>query len=201
MIDAQVNSLVGRAIRPGAEAAGWGHLLQLLTRPRQRGPLLDEEGQPLSPQLQLATWRCLLALDPKSAVARLWLPRFGDFQREHPGLEGLLEVAARMHLVAESKEALQWSEQWALASSRDPAARFCRMQVRLREQQLAGAQDDAIACIQSAIEPQRALRDIVEWMGQLTQVLSPPRNEGLLQMVESFRSMLGKELPDFRGGK
>ena len=75
------------------------------------------------------------------------------------------------------------------------------MQARLRQQQLAGAQDDAIACIQSAIEPQRALRDIVEWMGQLTQVLSPPRNEGLLQMVESFRSMLGKELPDFRGGK
>ena len=201
MIDAQVGNLVERAIRPGAEAAGWGHLLQLLTRPRQRGPLLDQQQQPLSPQLQLATWRCLLALDPKSAVARLWLPRFGDFQRENPGLEGLLEAAARMHLLAESKEALQWSEQWALASSRDPAARFCRMQARLRQQQLAGAQDDAIACIQSAIEPQRALRDIVDWMGRLTTTAAPPGSEGLFQMVESFRSMLGKDLPDFRGGK
>ncbi|MCK5944156.1 MAG: hypothetical protein KAI24_19375, partial [Planctomycetes bacterium] len=193
--------LIAESAYPGSAMHGWRHLLQLLSRPRQRGPLVDENAQPLPPELQLATWRCLLALQPKGALLKLWLGRFEEFHREHAGLPGLLELAARMHLLAGSPEARTWADRWIAAADQDPAARLCRMQVLLLEGALPEAQDDAIAAVQNAIEPERALRDVVDVLVRHSETAAPGVAEGMQLMVRSFRSLLETGVPRFGGGR
>ena len=191
---------VQSAVRPGAAMSGWRHLLQLLLRPRQRGPLLGDEQRPLSAELQLATWRCLLALEPDPEPVQLWLDRFDEFRRAHTGLEGLLEVAARMHLTAGSSDAARFADQWVADAGGDPAARLCRMKVRLIEGELAEAQDDAIAAVQGAISPDDALRDVIELLEDHARQAPPGVVEGLKVMTQQFRELAQLGLPEF-GGK
>ena len=176
-------------------------MLQLLSRPRQRGPLLDEAKQPLSPELQLATWRCLLSLKPKAELVELWLPRFDDFQRDNSGLNGVLEVAARMHLMAGSSEARAWSDRWVAAAGGDPAARICRMQVRLLSGEVPQAQDDAIVAVQAAIEPERALRNVLKLVDGYADRPDFSAADGARSMANTFRDLLQKGLPQFGGGR
>lgn len=190
-----------RSVHPSAAMNGWRHLLQLLSRPRQRGPLLDGEQQPLQPEVQLATWQCLLALEPRGALVKLWLGRFEEFRREHSGLPGILEVAAKLHLMANSSEARTWADRWIAFAGDDPDARLCRMQVLLMQEQLAEAQDDAIAAVQGAIEPEQALRDVIAMLNRSSERAAPGVAEGIQLMAQSFRTLLEAGVPHFGGGR
>ena len=141
----------------------------------------------------------MLALRPGSAPVQLWLERFDEFRRAHRGLPGLLEVAARIHLLAGSPQALGLADQWVAAAGGDPAARLCRMEVRLIEGQLAAARDDAIAAVQGAIEPDAALRDVVALLGRSAQQAAPGVAEGLKLMRQQFLELQQAGLPTFGG--
>lgn|GEM_PF-3066274 len=189
MITAPLASGVQNAVRPGAPMSGWRHVLQLLLRPGQRGPLLGEDQQPLSPELQLATWRCLLTLEPRAALVNLWLDRFDEFRRDHPGLRGVLEVAARMHLRADSTEAAAWAARWVVDAGDDPAALLCRMQVRLQNGELDGAQDDAIAAVQAATEPAAALDDVLSLLRGFARRAPAALADGVARMAAEFQAL------------
>jgi predicted Ser/Thr protein kinase len=197
----QLAGSISGTVHPSASLHGWRHLLQLLSRPRQRGPLLDPQQQPLLPDVQLATWRCLLALQPKEALVKLWLGRFEEFRREHSGMPGLVEVAARMHLMANSPEARAWADRWIALAGGDPDARLCRMQVLLLADDLPAAQDDAIAAVQGAIEPEQAMRDVIATLNRYAQQAAPGVAEGIQLMAQSFRSLLDAGVPHFGGGR
>jgi len=192
---------VATTVHPSAAMHGWRHLLQLLARPRQRGPLLDAQQQPLRPDIQLATWRCLIALKPRGTLVKLWLGRFEEFRREHSGMPGIVEVAARMHLMARSSEARAWADRWIATADGDPAARLCRMQVLLLADALPEAQDDAIAAVQGAIEPEQAMRDVISVLQQHSRTAAPGVAEGILLMAQSFATLLEAGVPHFGGGR
>lgn len=189
MITAPLAAGVQNAVRASAPMSGWRHVLQLLLRPGQRGPLLSQDQQPLSPELQLATWRCLLHLEPRAALVDLWLDRFDEFRRDHPGLAGVLEVAARMHLRAGSRDAGAWADRWVVDTGDDPAALLCRMQVRLQAGELDGARDDAIAAVQAATEPAQALEDVLALLVDYARVAPSVLATGLEEMTAQFRSL------------
>ncbi|MEC8253608.1 MAG: serine/threonine-protein kinase [Planctomycetota bacterium] len=200
-ITSPLASGVESAVRPGAAMNGWRFLPQLISRPGQRGPLLDQRQEPLSAELQLATWRCLLALEPKSALIQLWLGRFDEFRSENPGLRGVIEVAARMHLLAASDEARFWADRWVATAGRDPAALLCRMQVNLVEGLLPAAQDDAIAAVQRAIEPTQALRQVIQLVEEQVARAAPGAAAGMAEMAASFRDLLAGRASAAKGGR
>ncbi len=193
--------LVTMSCAPDAELHGWRHFLQLVSRPRQRGPLTDELDQPLSPSMQLATWERLATLAPDTALVQLWLGRFEDFRRAHAGLPGLVALTARLHLMAASPDARAWAEQWIAESGGEPAARLCRMRALLLEDEIEAAQDDAIAAVQAAIEPEQALRDVIAALDRRAGSATPQAAAALQLMVEGFRAALNAGLPDFGGGR
>ena len=189
MITAPLASGIQNAVRPSAPMSGWRHVLQLLLRPGQRGPLRSADQQPLSPELQLATWRCLLALEPRAALVDLWLGRFDEFRRDHPGLDGVLEVAARMHLRAGSEDAASWADRWVFDTGDDPAALLCRMQVRLQAGELEAARDDAIAAVQAATEPGDALDDVLRRLGEFAQRAPAALAVAVREMTAQFAQL------------
>lgn len=200
-ITSPLASGVHSAVRPGAAMNGWRYLPQLISRPGQRGPLLDERQKPLSPELQLATWRRLLALEPKAALVQLWLGRFDEFRRENPGLRGVLELAARMHLLAASDQARIWADRWVATDGRDPAALLCRMQVNLLEGSLPEAQDDAIVAVQRAIEPDQAMRQVIQLIEEQVARAAPGASEAMKVMGRRFRDLLGEREPAQGSGR
>ncbi len=193
--------LVTISCAPAAQLHGWRHLLQLVSRPRQRGPLTDELDRPLPPSMQLAAWQRLASLAPDGALVQLWLGRFEDFRRAHAGLPGLVALAAKLHLIAESPGARGWAEQWIVESGGEPAARLCRMRALLLEDQLEAAQDDAIAAVQGAIDPEHVLSDVIRLLDQRARRAAPEVASALQRMVEGFRAALDAGLPDFEGAR
>ena len=163
-----LRSFVGQRARdielsahPEAPLQGWRHLLHLLADPRQRGLLLDDQQRALPPTMQLAAWRSFVTLQPSSTLANLWLIRFKEFHNLNPGLPGLLEVAARMHALANSEEAIAWADRWVIEADGDPAALLCRMQVLLKLDRIPEATDDATVAVQNAFNKKQALERVL----------------------------------------
>lgn len=183
---------IEQSAHPDAALQGWRHMLQLLTQPRQKGPLLnrDSEQLPLSPSMQLAAWRSLVTLQPRLALVKLWLGRFEEFHRDHPGLPGALEVAARMHLLAESVDALRWADRWVVEAEGDPAAQLCRMQVLLRLGRRQEATDDAMVAVQNSLDSEATLRRIVDLIAAAVRGAAAGQEEGLRAMAQQFRDLL-----------
>ena len=185
---------IQKAAHPESELQGWRHLLQLLSQARKRGPLLDEQQRALPPAMQLAAWRALVTLQPAPNLAKLWLGRFKEFLSIYPGLPGVLDVAARMHLLAESNEAEQWASRWVIEEGSDPDARLCRMAVLLRQGKVSEAVDDGMVAVEHSLDADTALQKIVRLAGEAASVAEPGSHEGLRAMASSFQRLIGTGL-------
>jgi serine/threonine protein kinase len=186
----QASQAIQRAADPESSLQGWRHLLQLVTPPSQRGPLLDERQRPLLPAVQLSAWRALISLRPTSTLTKLWLDRFREFYRLHPGEPGVVEVAALMHSLAESTEALDWASLWVVEADGDPDAFMCRLKVLIRMGRLSEARDDAIVIAQNSPNRVPAMLRIVAELRDAAQAAGPATAEGLMLMASQFHELV-----------
>ena len=189
------------AVHPNSELHGWRHLLQLLAQPRQRGPLLSEDQRALPPVMQLAAWRALVALNPTPNLTRLWMKRFEEFVTIYPGLPGVVAVAARMHLLAESSEAQQWAKRWVLEEAGDPSAQLCQMQLLLGQGRVAEATDAAMVAVQNSPDREIVLRQIVRAVGLVAKTADGSRAEALVRMAAGFQRLVGAQSVRDGGGR
>ena len=186
----QASQAIQQAAHPESSLQGWRHVLQLITPPSQRGPLLDEQQRPLLPAVQLSAWSALLSLRPTSTLMKLWLDRFREFHRLHPGEPGIVEVAARMHSLAESSEALQWASLWVVDADGDPDAYMCRLKVLVRQGRLSEARDDAVVIAQNSPDRVSAMLRIVAELRDAAKAVEPDTAEGLTIMATQFQSLI-----------
>ncbi|MEZ6037114.1 MAG: serine/threonine-protein kinase [Planctomycetota bacterium] len=186
----QAGKTIAATAHDGSPLQGWRHLLQLLLQPRQRGPLLDGAQEPLSPSMQLAAWRCLLQLEPRRELVQLWLPRFEELLRRHPGLDGITSVAATMYLLAGRAEARAWADRWIVEAGGDPAAQLCRMRARLMEGDIEQARDDAMVAVQQSLSPDVTLGAVVRLCLDCARELDVGASEGARLMAQQFRLLL-----------
>lgn len=192
---------IQKAAHPESELQGWRHLLQLMLQARQRGPLLDDQQRALPPRMQLAAWRALVSLQPPVNLARLWLGRFDEFVTIYSGLPGVLDVAARMHQLADSADAEEWVNRWVVAAQGDPDALLCRMEVRLRLGKMAEATDDAMVAVQNSLDKDSTLRRIVAAVGKAAKTADGGSFEGLRAMAQGFQRLIGAGLSEVRDGR
>lgn len=151
--------------------------------------------------MQLAAWRALVILEPAPNLAKLWLGRFREFLSIYPGLPGVLDVAARMHLLAESSEAEEWANRWVVEAGTDPSARLCRMAVLLRQGKVSEAVDDGMVAVEHSLDADTALRQIVRLAGEAASVADPGSHDGLRAMASSFQRLIGTGLSGVGGGR
>jgi hypothetical protein len=181
--------LIERSVHPESPLQGWWSVLSVLEQPTQRGGMLDRQGNPLSPALQLATWDDLLRLAPKREKLKLWLPRFEELRRNHPGLRGMLSVAARMHLLAGSPDAGKCVREWIVEAEGDPEAQLCRMRLLLRGGALEEARDDAMVAVQESVARAETLREVIRICEDSQGELDPGAAEGVRLMVKQFHAL------------
>ena len=190
---------IDAAVHPGSPLQGWRAVVQMLRDPTRKGPLVDRDQQPLSPAMQRAAWDDFVRLQPAREKMLLWLPRFEEFRRNHPGLSGLARTAAQLHLLAGSGEALAHANAWVIEADGDPRAQLCRMQCQLRLGALAEARDDAIVAVQSSIMPQAALADVVRLCQDCAPWLQGADLEGLRILTQQFRGLLDRGIAPHGG--
>ncbi|MBZ0153129.1 MAG: serine/threonine protein kinase [Planctomycetes bacterium] len=181
---------LGNAVHAESPLQGWRAVLQLLLQSRPRGPLVDRDQQPLAPSLQLAAWDDLLSLSPTRDMMRLWLARFEELRLNHPGLPGLARVAARVHALARSDEALALAQQWLLEADGDPEAQLCRMGVLLRAGRVGEAMDDAMVAVQSSVVPTATLREVVRTCNEVLAETPAAAATPVRGLAERFRALL-----------
>ncbi|MGK0349575.1 MAG: serine/threonine protein kinase [Planctomycetota bacterium] len=186
----QASKAIQLAAHPESALQGWRHLLQLVTPPSQRGPLVDEQQRPLPPAVQLSAWRALVSLRPTSMLTNLWLDRFNEFRRLHPGEPGIAAVGARLHSLAKSPDALRWASDWVIVADGDPDAFMSRLKVLARMDRLQEARDDAIVIAQSSPNQIPAMQRIVEAFQSAAQDAGPTAAEGLMLMVNQFQTLI-----------
>ncbi|MFT4513495.1 MAG: serine/threonine protein kinase [Planctomycetota bacterium] len=185
----QAREAIQLTAHPESALQGWRHLLQLVTPSNQRGPLLDEQQRPLPPAVQLSAWRALASLRPASTLTNLSLNRFKAFHRLHPGEPGIVEVAARMHSLANSSEALQWASSWVVEANGDPAAFMCRLKVLSRLGRVEEAMDDATVISQNSLHQGPAMLRIVTALTEAAEFADPGTANGLALMAKQFRDL------------
>ena len=191
---------IEQSVHPDSPLQGWRSVLQLLRqRDRKSGALLDREQRPLSPLLQLAAWDDLLHLDPPRPLVQLWLPRFEELQRDHPSLPGIARVAAQLHHLAGSSDALQLVDQWIADADGDPEAQLWRMRVRLRGGAIAEARDDAIVAVQQSVVPSETLAEVVRICQDAAGGLDAGVAEGVRLMTRKFRDLLDRGVEPLGG--
>lgn len=179
------------SVHPNSPLQGWRAVLQLLRqRDRRAGGLLDRDGRPLAPLLQLAAWEDLLDLQPPGALVAQWLPRFEELRRNHPSLPGIARAAAQLHFLAGEADAPALTDAWFADADSDPEALLWRMRVRLRNGALADASDDAVAAVQESVAPEQALRDVVQVWQEGTGSLESGFAEAARVMQRKFRDLL-----------
>ncbi|MCR9245220.1 MAG: serine/threonine protein kinase [bacterium] len=158
----QVREEIRLCVHPDSPLQGWSGVLQMLEEPQARGPLVDEDGQPLPPQLQLAAWRVLLRLRAPEEAMVLVAPRFEEFYRLHPDLPGIVPVAARIHVRAGTSAARGFVDDWVAEAQGDPQALLLRMQLRMPiTEEWLDAGDDAMVAVQRSVDQRAAIQEIL----------------------------------------
>tara|TARA_R110002072_G_scaffold241027_3_gene399573 strand:+ start:1829 stop:4708 length:2880 start_codon:yes stop_codon:yes gene_type:complete len=195
----QASQAIELAAHPESSLQGWRHLLQLITPSSQRGPLLDHQQRPLPPVHQLSAWRSLVSLQPDSTLTNLWLGRFKEFHKLHPGVAGIVEVAARMHSLAQSEESLEWANRWVAQADGDPAALMCRLQVHLRLGNLQGVMDDALVITQNSLDDAAAMLRIVQVIQEAIHDANPATAEGLKLIGGQFQKLIQEGISSTQG--
>ncbi|MBL8750402.1 MAG: serine/threonine protein kinase [Planctomycetes bacterium] len=181
---------IDRSVHPESPLQGWRSVLQLLEQPTQRGPLLDREGRPLAPFLQLAAWDDLLRLSPRRETVVAWLPRFEELRRNQPNLPGMQRAAAMMHFAAGSAEAAVLAQVWLLDAEGDPAATMMRMRCHLRAGAVEDARDDAMVAVQDAASREDAIAEVVRACQEAAATLDGGAVEGVRLMARQFAALV-----------
>jgi serine/threonine protein kinase len=197
----RVGEEIGMRVHPESELHVWRQLLGLLLQPTPRPSDLSPTEQGVTPSLQLGAWRGFVSLKPRSELAALWIERFEEFHGNHQGLRGIVEVAAGMHLLAGSKEAQKWANQWVVEAEGDPAARLCRMQVMLGLGRIREATDDAIVAVQNSVDRSRTLKFVLATIYEAAEKAEPKNATGLRLMAKQFDSIGGATSPGLREGR
>jgi serine/threonine protein kinase len=179
---------IDASAHPESPVQGWRCLLQLLENPTQRGPLVDRDGRPLPPLLQLAAWDALLRLSPRPQAVALWLPRFEELRRSHPGLRGMLRTAARLHQIAGSAEGAALTQAWFAEAEGDPEAWLWRMRLSLGRGEFEEALDDAMIAVQQSVDREGTTDEIVRICEEAAAGLDPGGAEAARVLAMSFRS-------------
>ncbi|MBL8730389.1 MAG: serine/threonine protein kinase [Planctomycetes bacterium] len=182
---------IDRSVHPESPLQGWRSVLQLLETPTQRGPLLDREGKPLPPRVQLATWEDLLRLSPRRQTLAVWLPRFEELRRQYPSLSGMLRTAAQLHQLAGTESAAALTQAWFVEAEGDPEAQLWRMRASLRRGAIEEARDDAMIAVQESVDRRETIDQIVHACQELGPELEPGIAEGAQVLAQLFRSLLG----------
>jgi serine/threonine protein kinase len=185
-----LRSSIDRGVHPESPMQGWRGVLQLLENPGQRGPLVDRDGEPLPPMLQLAAWEALLRLSPRHQTVALWLPRFEELRRAHAGLPGMMRVAAQLHHIAGSDEASAMTQAWFAEAEGDPEAWFWRMRVSLQRGEMERARDDAMIAVQACVDRSGMLKRVVSACDEEVADLEPRNAAAVRQLAGTFRSLL-----------
>lgn len=194
-----LDDAIQRSAHAESRLQGWRHLLQLLVDPRQRGLLLDDDNRPLPAAMQLAAWSALISLKPREALVKLWLNRFKEFHSLHPGLPGIAQVAAQIHLLAGSEDAFFWADRWCLDSEGDPSALMCRMEILLQLERVPEARDDATVAVQNSLDANATLLQILKVLGSIDQGVDGLADDSVRMMDSDFRMLMTSEQIDFGG--
>ena len=197
----QARAFIDLRAHPESPLQGWRSVLQLLEQPLQDGALVDRDGRPLSPNLQLAAWEDLLRLSPKSDMVKLWMRRFEELRRTHPSLPGMQSVAAQMNLLAGTPQASGLVMEWIADAEGDPVAQLCRMRMRLRDGDLTAALDDGMAAVQQSVARDETLQEVVRICEQCAEQAGVAAQPGLLAMAQSFRQLRGESATTDDGGR
>ena len=75
------------------------------------------------------------------------------------------------------------------------------MQVNLLEGSLPEAQDDAIVAVQRAIEPDQAMRQVIQLIEEQVARAAPGASEAMKVMGRRFRDLLGEREPAQGSGR
>ena len=182
---------IDRSVHPESPLQGWRSVLQLLETPTQRGPLLDREGEPLAPPVQLAAWDDLLRLVQRRQTVAVWLPRFEELRRQHPGLPGMLRVAAQLHQLAGTDTAESLTQAWFVEAEGDPEALLWRMRAALRGGDVDAARDDAMVAVQQSVDRAETIAQIVRACDELAPELGAGAAAAAQAIAGSFAALLG----------
>lgn len=163
-VAAEARAEVERSVHPDSPMRGWSAVLQLVAEPQQRGELLDADGEPLPPAIQVAAWRNLLVLPIPPETLSVLLPRFDeDFFALHSDQRGVVPIAARLHMSVGDERARTYVDDWIEQADTDPQALLLRMRLRLQsDDELLRAADDAMVVMQRCVDKPYAMRAIVE---------------------------------------
>jgi serine/threonine protein kinase len=178
------------AVHPDSQLQGLQGVLQLLRDPVRGGPLVDARQQPLPPTAQLAAWAALLQISPSREKVQRWLRRFEELQRNHPNMPGLAAIAAKMHHLAASPDALAWAKTWVVEAEGDPEAWLTRMSCQLRAGAIEDARDDAMVAVQEAVSPTATLAEVVRLCQESAPSLDAGAAELLRLLTQRFRTLL-----------
>jgi serine/threonine protein kinase len=182
---------IDRSVHPESPLQGWRSVLQLLETPTQRGPLLDRDGKPLPPMVQLAAWEDLLRLSPRRQTLAVWLPRFEELRRQHPSLPGMLRTAAQLHQLAGTDSAVALTQAWFVEAEGDPEAQLWRMRSSLRRGAIEEARDDAMIAVQESVDREQTIDQIVRACQELGPELEGGTAEAAQVLAQLFRSLQG----------
>lgn len=150
-----------RSVHPQSSLQGCLGAVQLLERPRATSPLVDATGQPMSPQLELASWRVVASLTPQRALLERLLPRLQRFVDENAQMPGIVPLAAGLLLAAGSDSAEAYVRSWIATDPTDPEALRCRLALALRSGDAAQSLDDAMAFVQRSGDRVAAIATVV----------------------------------------
>ncbi|MBL9077911.1 MAG: serine/threonine protein kinase [Planctomycetes bacterium] len=178
------------AVHPESPLQGWRSVMQLLETPTQLGPLLDRDGQPLPPLVQLAAWEDLLRLRPRRQTIAVWLPRFDELRRQYPSLPGMLRVAAQLHQLADTPVANDLTQAWFVDAAGDPEALLWRMRAALRRGGVVDARDDAMVAVQESVDRGATIGQVVRVCGELAPELEPAAAAATRQLAAEFAALV-----------
>jgi len=182
---------IDHSVHPESPLQGWRSVLQLLETPTQRGPLLDRDGKPLPPLVQLAAWEDLLRLSPRRQTLVVWLPRFEELRRQYPSLPGMLRTASQLHQLAGTESAAALTQAWFVEAEGDPEAQLWRMRASLQRGAMEAARDDAMIAVQESVDRDQTIDQIVRVCQELGPELDPGVAEGAQVLARLFRSLQG----------
>jgi serine/threonine protein kinase len=185
----RIVELVGAEVDARSPLVGWYGAMQLLERPRSEAPLLGVDGVQLSPRLRLASWQRLLVVEPPAEVLALLVDRFDAFRQAHPGLDGVLPLAAKLYLRVGLPQSAQMVEAWLVEAPRDPSALDARMKVALRIGQHALALDAATAMVQCSVDRAVAIARVISvWQAALSSAPEEARAD-YESSIAAFRQL------------
>ena len=181
---ARAAAVVEAATAPDAPLRSWRAALDMIAQPPQRFGMARDDGR--TPEQRLAAFERFLQLQPARPLASLWLPRFEALRADYPNLPGMASAAARMHLAAQSVDAVAMAQAWIAVADGDPAARLCRMRAALRRGDIVTARDDAILVVQDAIDAGGAIDAVVAVCRDAASALPAGEAEAVRLLAQQF---------------